>query len=112
MSVKSATPQPMFALPQDPAGTSTANASTLAPEMEQILTSLTSYRSVLGYMLLSRGHPATLIRHSGVVFEGEQGRRYAHAVSRIVDAAQDGLDEVAAEGDTVSDCFLLNVIRP
>lgn len=90
----------MFALPQDPAGTSTANASTLAPEMEQILTSLTSYRSVLGYMLLSRGHPATLIRHSGVVFEGEQGRRYAHAVSRIVDAAQDGLDEVAAEGDT------------
>ncbi|KIP01201.1 hypothetical protein PHLGIDRAFT_27059 [Phlebiopsis gigantea 11061_1 CR5-6] len=61
--------------------------------MEQVLASLTSHRSVLGYMLVSRGQPVTIIRHSGVVFEGEQGRRYAHAVARIVESVQTGLEE-------------------
>ncbi|KAL6303423.1 hypothetical protein BKA93DRAFT_735049, partial [Sparassis latifolia] len=54
------------------------------PELEQTLTMLTSHRSVLGYMLLSRSHPVTIIRRSGVVFEGEQGKRYASTISRIV----------------------------
>ncbi|EPQ53817.1 hypothetical protein GLOTRDRAFT_45417, partial [Gloeophyllum trabeum ATCC 11539] len=63
------------------------------PELEQTLTLLSSHRSVLGYMLLSRGHPVSIIRHAGVVFEGEQGRKYAHAVARIVESVQQGLVE-------------------
>lgn len=74
-----------------------------SPEMEQILTSLTSHRSVLGYMLLSRGQPVTIIRHSGVVFEGDQGKKYAHAIGRIVESVQGGLEEVSGDpSDTVS----------
>ena len=54
-------------------------------------------------MLLSRGQPVTMIRHSGVVFEGEQGRKYAQAVARIVESVQTGLEEVGSDaGDTVS----------
>ncbi|KAI0938303.1 hypothetical protein AcW1_001932 [Taiwanofungus camphoratus] len=72
------------------------------PELEQTLTMLTSHRSVLGYMLLTRSHPLTIIRHSGVVFEGEQGRKYASAIGRIVESVQRGLEEVSSgqtEGD-------------
>ena len=59
---------------------------------------------MLGYILLSRGSPASIIRHSGVVFEGEQGRKYASAVTKIVDAVRSGLEEVGADGaDTVCD---------
>lgn len=94
----------MFSTSDAKASTSSASqAASLAPspEMEQILASLTSHRSVLGYMLLSRGHPVTIIRHSGVVFEGEQGRKYAHAISRIVESVQGGLEEVSGDtGDT------------
>ncbi|EJF58142.1 hypothetical protein DICSQDRAFT_30636, partial [Dichomitus squalens LYAD-421 SS1] len=63
------------------------------PELEQTLTLLTSHRSVLGYMLLSRGQPVTIIRHSGVVFEGEQGKKYASAIARIVHSVQTGLED-------------------
>ncbi|EMD34585.1 hypothetical protein CERSUDRAFT_54587 [Gelatoporia subvermispora B] len=63
------------------------------PELEQTLTMLTSHRTVLGYMLLSRSHPITIIRHSGVVFEGDQGKKYAGAVGRIVQSVQTGLEE-------------------
>ncbi|KAI0646713.1 hypothetical protein C8Q79DRAFT_1000966 [Trametes meyenii] len=74
-------------------------------ELEQTLTLLTSHRSVLGYMLLSRGQPApTIIRHSGVVFEGEQGRKYAGAIARIVQSVQTGLEDVSGgrnEGDDI-----------
>lgn len=66
------------------------------PELEQTLTMLTSHRSVLGYMLLTRSHPLTIIRHSGVVFEGEQGRKYASAIGRIVESVQRGLEEVSS----------------
>lgn len=58
---------------------------------------LSSHRSVLGYILLTRSHPITIIRHSGVVFEGEQGRKYASAVGRIVESVQRGLEEVSAD---------------
>ena len=44
-----------------------------------------------------------IIRHTGVVFDGEQGRKYAAAITRIVDAVRSGLDDVALEGaDPVS----------
>lgn len=86
--------------------TTTTQGSLLAtsPELEQTLVSLTSHRSVLGYMLLSRGQPVTMIRHSGVIFEGEKGKKYASAISRIVESVQAGLEDVS--GDTS------DVVRP
>ncbi|KAI0752236.1 hypothetical protein BC629DRAFT_1297199 [Irpex lacteus] len=94
MSVKN----PLSDVPLPPSGaqsTTTTQGSLLAtsPELEQTLVSLTSHRSVLGYMLLSRGQPATMIRHSGVIFEGEKGKKYANAISRIVDSVQAGLED-------------------
>lgn len=53
-------------------------------------------------MLLSRGQPVSIIRHSGVVFEGEHGRKYASAIGRIVESVQGGLEEVyGTENDGV-----------
>lgn len=82
-----------YASPSSGHASSTASAA-MSPELEQTLASLSSHRSVLGYMLLSRGHPAAIIRHSGVIFEGEQGRKYASAISRIVETVRVGLEEV------------------
>ena len=80
------------------------NTSTNAPlpslELEQTLILLTSNRSVLGYVLLSRGQPATIIRHSGVIFDGEQGKKYAGVISRVVEGVQTGLDELSGEVET------------
>jgi len=47
-----------------------------------------SHRSVLGYILLSRGQPVSIIRHSGVIFDGEQGQKYASAIGRIVESVR------------------------
>ncbi|KDQ53660.1 hypothetical protein JAAARDRAFT_38974 [Jaapia argillacea MUCL 33604] len=77
--------------------TNAAPAVATSPELEQSLALLSAHRSVLGYMLLSRGHPVSIIRHSGVIFEGEQGRKYAHAIGRIVQSVQTGLDEVSGD---------------
>jgi len=55
-------------------------------------------------MLLSRGQPVSIIRHSGVIFEGEQGRKYASAIGRIIENVQGGLEEVHggdSDGDDV-----------
>jgi len=49
----------------------------------------------LGYILLSRSTPATIIRHSGVVFEGENGKKYAIAIKRMADTVQTGLDDIS-----------------
>ncbi len=68
----------------------------MSPELEQTLALLSSHRSVLGYMLLSRGHPTSIIRHSGVVFDGEQGKKYAGVISRIVETAQLGWRKLVA----------------
>ncbi|KAF9464156.1 hypothetical protein BDZ94DRAFT_1257141 [Collybia nuda] len=76
----------------------------MSPELESTLSMLSSHRSVLGYMLVSRGHPVSIIRHSGVIFEGEQGRKYASVIGRIVESVQGGLEEVHAgeiDGDEV-----------
>ena len=48
-------------------------------------------------MLVTRGHHPSIIRHSGVVFEGEQGKRYAAVVARIVESVQAGLEEVRVD---------------
>jgi dynein light chain roadblock-type len=69
----------------------------MSPELEHTLTLLSSNRSVLGYMFLSRGHPVSIIRHSGVVFEGEQGRKYASAIARIMESVQVGLEDIHGE---------------
>jgi dynein light chain roadblock-type len=69
----------------------------MSPELEQTLSMLSSHRSVLGYMLVTRGHHPSIIRHSGVVFEGEQGKRYAAVVARIVESVQAGLEEVRVD---------------
>ncbi|KAL4252727.1 GAMAD family protein [Abortiporus biennis] len=96
MSLKSIPTTSTFPLSTEGAAAASTSHAT-PPELEQTLTLLTSHRSVLGYMLLSRGQPATIIRHSGVIFEGEQGRKYAHAIARIVESVQTGLEEVAGE---------------
>jgi len=54
-------------------------------------------------MLLSRGHPVSIIRNSGVIFEGEQGCKYASAIGRIIESVQGGLEEVyGSDNDGVS----------
>jgi len=84
----------------------------MSPELEQTLTLLSSHRSVLGYMLLSRSHPVSIIRHSGVVFDGEQGKRYAGVISRIVESVQTGLEDIVEPGreyDAVDDLRFLRI---
>ncbi|KAK7048616.1 dynein light chain roadblock-type 2 [Favolaschia claudopus] len=79
---------------------STSAPTGMSPELEQTLTLLSSHRAVLGYILLGRGHPVSIIRHVGVVFEGEQGKKYAAVITRIVESVQGGLEEVhGGEGD-------------
>ena len=82
--------------PQAPNPNSNPNAA-MSPELEQTLSMLSSQRSVLSYMLVTRDHLPSIIRHSGVVFDGEQGRRYAAVVARIVDSVQAGLEEVRVD---------------
>ncbi|KAG1718241.1 uncharacterized protein EDB91DRAFT_1300370 [Suillus paluster] len=63
---------------------------------------LSSHRSVLGYLLLSRGDHVSIIRHSGVVFEGEQGKKYANVIGKMVESVQAGLEEVSgSENDGI-----------
>lgn len=69
---------------------------------------LSGHRSVLGYMVLSRGHPVSIIRQSGVVFEGEQGRKYAGVIGRIVESVQGGLEEISGEQNDGVRITLLN----
>jgi hypothetical protein len=82
--------------------TTSSSSSPLPPDLEQKLSLLSSHRSVLGYLLIARAqHHPSIIRHSGVVFEGEQGRKYAAVVARIVQSVQSGLDELRREDDLV-----------
>jgi dynein light chain roadblock-type len=72
-------------------------STTTPPEIEQTLTMLSGHRSVLGYMVLSRSQPVCIVKHSGVIFEGEQGRKYAGVIGRIVENIQGGLEEISGE---------------
>jgi hypothetical protein len=40
------------------------------------------------------GQPVSIIRHSGVVFEGKHGRKYVFAIGKIIDGVQSALEEV------------------
>ena len=83
--------------------------SAMSAELEQTLAMLSSHRSVLGYLLLSRGEQVSIIRHSGVVFEGEQGKRYAAVIKRIVDSVQAGLEEVSGEENEGVRLFMIGL---
>ncbi|KIY53500.1 hypothetical protein FISHEDRAFT_63333 [Fistulina hepatica ATCC 64428] len=74
----------------------------MPPELEQVLSMLSSHRTVLGYLLLSRSHPISIIRRTGVIFDGDNGRKYAHAIGRIVESVRLGLEEIN-EGKTDGD---------
>ena len=101
MSLKNGVSGAPFSFSSSQSTTTQAAPVATPPELEQTLISLTSHRSVLGYMLLSRGQPVTIIRHSGVVFEGEQGKKYASAISRIVESVQAGLEDVSGDSTDV-----------
>ncbi|KAK7694123.1 hypothetical protein QCA50_003699 [Cerrena zonata] len=108
MSLKNASPN--FSLSATEGGTTTTTAThLLPPELEQTFALLTSHRSVLGYLLLSRGPQVAIIRHSGVVFEGDQGKKYAHAVERIVESVHTGLEEVAGESGDVDEIRFMRI---
>lgn len=77
-----------------------------ASSLDSSLQSMVSHRSVLGCILLSRSSPASIIRHSGVVFEGEQGRKYATAIKRMVDAVQSGLEDMSSPPSVSKHTFL------
>jgi dynein light chain roadblock-type len=48
------------------------------------------------------GQLGAIIRYSGVAFEGEQGRKYAVAVKKIVDCCRTNLEEIGEEGVSVA----------
>lgn len=99
-----------------PPSSSSQNQSTnsgMSPELEQTLALLSSHRSVLGYILISRSppgphHAPSIIRSSGVIFEGEQGKKYASVIARIVQSVQSGLEEVQGDADPVRLILLLS----
>lgn len=66
-------------------------------EVEQTIARLSAHKTVRGVMICSREGP--IIRQSGSVFEGEQGKKYAAVVKKMVDACKTGLDEVNDAGD-------------
>ncbi|KAI0052007.1 hypothetical protein FA95DRAFT_1553983 [Auriscalpium vulgare] len=86
-----------FSLQQAVATSTSTSTVPTPPELEQTLALLSGHRSVLGYLLISRGLPVSIIRHSGVVFEGEQGRKYATAISKMVEGVQGALEDVSGE---------------
>jgi dynein light chain roadblock-type len=52
----------------------------------------------------------SIIRHSGVIFEGEHGRRYASAIARIMESVQIGLTEIHGEdGDEADDVRFMRI---
>ncbi|KAG8763899.1 hypothetical protein FRC11_009421 [Ceratobasidium sp. 423] len=83
--------------PPPPVATSTTTSSNVPPEVEYTLSRLSGHRNVRGVLVLAR--QGAIIRYSGVAFEGEQGRKYAMAVKKIVDCCRTNLEEVGEEGD-------------
>jgi len=75
-----------------------ANVATSFSELEEKFAGISSHATVLGYMVLSRSAPVTLIRNSGTIFEGERGRNYAASVAKMVDAVQGFLEDVNEDG--------------
>jgi dynein light chain roadblock-type len=79
-------------------------------ELEQTLALMTAHRSVLGYLLITRGAHPRMIRHSGIVFDGEQGKKYAAVVARIVETVQAGLEEIQGD-DAVGETDDADLVR-
>ncbi|KAG1848261.1 hypothetical protein F4604DRAFT_1973900 [Suillus subluteus] len=75
-------------------------------ELEQTLALLSSHRSVLGYLLLLRGDHVSIIR---LVFEGEQGKKYATIVGKMVESVQARLEEVS--GQKMMECDQIRFMR-
>lgn len=76
-----------------------------SPTPPMSLEDLSAQRSILGFLLLSRGEKLSILQHSGVVFEGEQGKKYATFIGRIVDNVHAGLEGISdEESGTVSSC--------
>ncbi|TFY52797.1 hypothetical protein EVG20_g10395, partial [Dentipellis fragilis] len=109
LSTAPSVPPNAFSL-QDAVSTSTStSAIPTPPELEATLALLSGHRSVLGYLLVSRGQPVSIIRHSGVVFEGEQGRKYATAIARMVESVQGALEEVSGEPNEGDDIRFMRI---
>lgn len=67
---------------------------------------LSSHKSVLGYLLLTRSSSVggvSIVRQSGTIFEGESGKRYATSISKMVESVQSALDEIGGEDSAVHD---------
>ena len=83
----------------------------MPPELDRTLQLLSSHRTVLGYLLLLReSRPVKIIRHSGVVFEGDSGRKYASVVAKIVETVQSGLMEVGGHPDSTVSLLISAVL--
>jgi hypothetical protein len=69
------------------------------PEIESTLARLSAYRNVRGVMIISRssdisGAAGGVIQHTGSVFEGESGRKYARVVEGLVRSVSTAVTEV------------------
>ena len=68
------------------------------PEIEATLSRLSAYRNVRGVMILSRssstGSSGGLLQSTGSVFEGEDGKRYATVVEKLVATVGSAVGEV------------------
>jgi hypothetical protein len=119
-SLAASTSRSAYAPPSAPNAGSSANtgAAGMSPELEQTLSLLSGHKSVLGYLLITRSSsrsskdkdaapaPVSIIRQSGVIFDGEQGRKYAGAIAKMVESVQKGLEEVSTGDEVVSISFI------
>ncbi|KAG8740390.1 hypothetical protein FRC12_016018 [Ceratobasidium sp. 428] len=76
---------------------SSSAPTNVPPEVEHTLSRLSTHRNVRGILILAR--QGSIIRYTGAAFEGEQGRKYAAVVKKIVDCCHAGLEDVGEEGD-------------
>ncbi len=96
-----ATARTSFIATSSSSATNPAPTAEISPELSQTLALLSTHRSVLGYILLAHPHHlgggVSIIRSSGVIFDGDAGRKYAAVIARIVDSVRDGMEEVGEE---------------
>ncbi|KAF8907736.1 hypothetical protein CPB85DRAFT_1223157 [Mucidula mucida] len=92
-----ATARTSFIATSSSSATNPAPTAEISPELSQTLALLSTHRSVLGYILLAHPHHlgggVSIIRSSGVIFDGDAGRKYAAVIARIVDSVRDGMEE-------------------
>ncbi|KZO91990.1 hypothetical protein CALVIDRAFT_488189, partial [Calocera viscosa TUFC12733] len=66
-------------------------------EADTLITRLSAHRAVRGVLIISNPEHA-IIRASGPMFDGEEGRKYARVIGRVVRVVREGVQEVG-EGD-------------